>query len=218
MTWDTIKAEIDQTEWKISQYADDTTLFLDDEHSLSLVIQIIKMFTKCSGLKINKDKSEAIYIGVSSNFRHKCNIKWTSGDVKCLGVYINKNTSLANGHNINHNLEKIQSLIKIWSCRHLTLKGRVTIVNSLLIPQMLYIASVLHIPKWALTKFKTMITNFIWSNKPAKIKYTTLIAPINQGGLNLQDLQTKIQANKVTWIKLMINQHYQYPLEIIPPK
>jgi hypothetical protein len=28
---------IGQTEWKISQYADDTTLFLNDEHSLSLV-------------------------------------------------------------------------------------------------------------------------------------------------------------------------------------
>jgi hypothetical protein len=128
---------IGQTEWKISQYADDTTLFLNDEHSLSLVLLIIEMFAKCSGLKINKDKSEAIYIGVSSNFRHKCNIKWTSGDVKCLGVYINKNTNLANEHNINHKLEKIQSIIKIWSCRHLTLKGKVTIVNSLLIPQML---------------------------------------------------------------------------------
>jgi hypothetical protein len=96
------------------------------------------MFTKCSGLKINKDKSEAIYIGVSSNFRHKCKIKWTSGDVKCLGVYINKNTSLANEHNLNCKLEKVQSIIKIWSCRHLTLKGKVTIVNSLFIPQMLY--------------------------------------------------------------------------------
>jgi hypothetical protein len=56
-----------------------------------------------------------------------------------------------------------------------------------------------------------MITNFIWSNKPAKIKYTTLIAPINQGGLSLQDLQTKIQAKKITWIKLMINQHINTP-------
>ena len=33
-------------------------------------------------------------------------------------------------------------------------------------------------------------------DKPSKIKYTTLIAPIAQGGLQLQDLQTKIDANK----------------------
>jgi hypothetical protein len=63
----------------------------NDEHSLSLVLLIIEMFVKCSGLKINKDKSEAINIGVSSNFKHKCKIRWTSSDVKCLGVYINKN-------------------------------------------------------------------------------------------------------------------------------
>ena len=66
---------------------------------------------------------------------------------------------------------------------------------------MLYIASVIHIPKWAITKYNRLITNFIWDNEPPKIKYTTLIAPISQGGLNLQDLETKIKANKITWIK-----------------
>ena len=76
---------------------------------------------------------------------------------------------------------------------------------------MLYIASVIHIPKWAITKFKQMITSFIWSNKPAKIKYSTMIAPINRGGLQLQDLQTKIQANKISWIKLMINKQINTP-------
>jgi hypothetical protein len=30
------------------------------------------------------------------------------------------------------------------------------------------------------------------------MKYTTLIAAISQGGLNLQDLETKIKANKIT--------------------
>jgi hypothetical protein len=98
-------------------------------------------------------------------------------------------------------LEKIESLIKIWKCRSLTLKGKVTIVNSLMVTQMLYIASVIHIPKWAITKYNTLISSFIWDNKPPKIKYTTLIAPLELGGLKLQDLETKIKANKLTWIK-----------------
>jgi hypothetical protein len=38
--------KIGKTTWKISQYADDTTLFLNDEHSLSLVLLIIVMFAK----------------------------------------------------------------------------------------------------------------------------------------------------------------------------
>jgi hypothetical protein len=194
--------KIGDVECKIGQYADDTTLFLDDEQSLTLAPTIINMFSKCSGLKMNRDKSESMYIGISSNFRHKnSNIRWTNEFVKYLGVYVNKDNQKAATHNITLKLEKIQNLIKIWSSRYLTLKGKITIVNSLLLSQMLYIASTIHIPKWAITKYNQLITSFIWDNKPAKIKYTTLIAPIGKGGLNLQDLQTKIEANKISWIK-----------------
>jgi hypothetical protein len=76
---------------------------------------------------------------------------------------------------------------------------------------MLYIASVIHIPQWAIKQYNTLIRNFIWDNKPSKIKYTTLIAPIESGGLKLQDLQTKIEANKVTWVKNILNTTVQSP-------
>jgi hypothetical protein len=204
--------KIGQTICKISQYADDTTLFLNNENSLSLALRIIERFAKCSGLRINRDKSEAMHIGASSNFKHKiCNIKWTNEHIKCLGVYIHKEIDKAIEHNIQEKLDKIANIIKIWSCRHLTLKGKVTIVNSLLISQMLYIASVINIPQIAINKYNKMITNFIWNDKPAKIKYTTLIAPIAQGGLQLQDLETKIEANKITWIKNIMNKEIKTP-------
>jgi hypothetical protein len=133
---------------------------------------------------MNRDKSESIFIGASSNFRHKIQeIKWTNDNVKCLGVYINKNPEIAIKTNIKEKLEKIESIIKIWGCRHLTLKGKVVIANSLLLSQMLYIASVIHIPTWAIQSYNKLIANFIWDNKPPKIKYTTLIAPVATGGL-----------------------------------
>jgi hypothetical protein len=80
--------KIDNREYKISQYADDTCLFLEDDTSLKMVITVFQTFAKCSGLQINMDKSEAIWIGASSNYLHKpCNLKWTKG-ATCLGVYI----------------------------------------------------------------------------------------------------------------------------------
>jgi hypothetical protein len=154
--------KIGNTEWKISQYADDTTFFLNDEHSLSLVLLIIDLFAKCSGLRINRDKSEAMYIGVSSNFRHKVgNIKWSNNYIKCLGVYIYKDIDKAIQYNIREKLDKTQNIIKIWKCRHLTLKGKITIANSLLISQMMYVASVIYIPKWAIDEYNKIIRDFI---------------------------------------------------------
>jgi hypothetical protein len=100
------------------------------------------------------------YIGVSSNYKHKiCNIKWTNEHIKCLGVYIHKDLDKAIEYNIRKKLDKIANIIKIWNCRHLTLKGKVTIANS----------------------------------------------------LQLQDLQTKIEANKITWIKNIIKDEIKTP-------
>ena len=83
---------IQNQEFKISQYADDTCLYLSDQESLKAALIVIELFSKCSGLKINKDKSDAIWIGASSNFRHKtCGLRCPKKPVKCLGVSLCNN-------------------------------------------------------------------------------------------------------------------------------
>ena len=79
---------IGEMEFKILQYANDTCLFMANEASLKTALTVFQIFAKCSGLNINKDKSESIWIGDSSNYLHKpFNLKWTKG-VICLGVYV----------------------------------------------------------------------------------------------------------------------------------
>lgn len=54
--------KISDTEFKISQLADDTTCFLSDEESGFEVLNIMQTFHSFSGLKINLNKTEAIWI------------------------------------------------------------------------------------------------------------------------------------------------------------
>jgi hypothetical protein len=75
----------------------------------------------------------------------------------------------------------------------------------------MYLASVIHTPKWAIDEYNKIIRDFIWNDKPSKIKYATLIAPISLGGMQLQDLQSKIEANKITWIKNICNTSIKTP-------
>ena len=132
-------------QWKIGQYADDTCLFMNDENSLSLALLLIELFAKASGLCMNRDKSEAIAIGTSSNYRHKVKqIKISTDSIRYLGILINADAEKMSTENFNLKLQKIENLIKIWACRYLTLKGKITIVNSLLITQMCYISSVIY--------------------------------------------------------------------------
>ena len=107
--------KINGIEFKISQYADDTCLFLSDQKSLKAAPDIIKFFTTCSGRKINMDKSEAMWIGASSNYHHKPHrLTWTTDTVKTLGIHIGTDLQRMTDKNFKECLERIQNLLELW--------------------------------------------------------------------------------------------------------
>ena len=55
---------MNDTEFKISQFADDTSVFLDgSDESLNNTLEELDKFAKISGLKINYDKTQLVWIG-----------------------------------------------------------------------------------------------------------------------------------------------------------
>ncbi len=155
-------------------------------------------------MKINRDKSEAIWIGASSNFRHKpCGLKWTHDFVKCLGIYIGQNVSKALEYNYSEKLKKVENLLHLWSSRPLTLKGKITVVQSLIIPQILYLCAVLYTPESVINKLHELIIKFVWNGKNPKVKHTTMIGNVEDGGLKLPDVKAKIKAIKLAWLQRM---------------
>ena len=91
-------------------------------------------------------------------------------------------------------IKSIKNLVDTWCLRKLTLKGKIIIANTTLISQMIYAGTVLQPPKWVIEQYKTMLMNFIWNKKPAKVKYACMINIISEDGMKLQDLATKINA------------------------
>ena len=72
---------IDGLEIKLGQYADDTQIFLDgSEEALDSTLTVLEEFTSLSGLKINMEKTKAVWIGsmINSNLRlcSKYNLDW----------------------------------------------------------------------------------------------------------------------------------------------
>ena len=55
------------------------------------------------------------------------------------------------------------------------------------------------------TEVKKLIMNFIWDDKPSKIRYDVLIQPVNKGGLGLIDLETKCKSLCLNWINRYLN-------------
>ena len=83
--------QINNKEFKLSQYADDTQLLLDcSEISLKEALGTLKQYYIMSGLKINVDKTRALWIGSLSNSEETlCNeypLDWSQKPLKALGV------------------------------------------------------------------------------------------------------------------------------------
>ena len=79
------------------------------------------------------------------------------------------------------------------------------IVNNLIVPLLLYPASIIYTPLNVVKELKNLITNFIWNGGSPKVAYNNLIQSINMGGLKLVDIESKIKALKLTWITRLVN-------------
>jgi hypothetical protein len=141
-------------------------------------------------------------IGASSNYKHKnLGIKWPSTSIKCLGVYINNDTDKICQENLELVINKCENILNMWNIQKLTLKGKVLICNTLVTPHILYLSSIMHVPSKIIKKLQDMIVEFVWNGKPPKVKYKCMINRIEQGGLKLQDIDSKIKSLKLKWIK-----------------
>ena len=198
--------DIDGVTITISQLADDTTLFLKDKMSVVNVFTMLKHFEMSAGLKLNKEKSEIIILGSDTdcNICTVCGVHVVQDPIKVLGIWITKDTDKISDINFKERIEKLSHLLNMWKQRKLTLKGKVTIVNSLALSQIMYVASVLYVPPDVIEEVNKLMLNFLWKKK-VHVKHSTVVAPISCGGLRMPDFAYKVKASKVMWIKRLLS-------------
>ena len=216
--------KIQDQEMKISQYADDTSVFLSaDSANLKETVDLFTKFRQISGLKINLDKTEVLRIGSIANtnvtYWPESNLRWTNGPVKILGINVtpNKKELLEVNYHPKHN--KLKNLYNLWQQRHLSLKGKITIIKSLGISQLIYLMGNIPSPPVQLCK-DVQSTNFkfIWNDKQDRIKRQILCMDYKDGGLRMKDVSCLDKSLKISWIKRLMTQsagtNWRYLLEV----
>ncbi len=113
----------DSEQMVISQFADDTTLFLSDTESLTTCLTFIEKFGDSSGLKLNKEKSEAFWIGSNTGSNAKpLKLKWTDC-IKCLDIWSGPNVEGIIEMNYKEKLQNIKTSLNIWAQQNFSLQG-----------------------------------------------------------------------------------------------
>ena len=179
------------TECKISQYADDTTFILDgSQPSFSRSLYLLYNFALISGHRVNYEKTEAPWMGSckSSEITLPSSkpILWAN-KVYALGVCFSALEDTPAHISFSEKMDKLQSILNSWSARRLTLLGKITIIKSLAVSQIVYVMSSLPSHHKILHEINSILYDFLWDSKGDKIKRTEMINDYDTGGLKMID-------------------------------
>ena len=194
----------------LSQFADDTTVFLDyDQRSLNELCRTLTHVEQNLGLKVSYDKTNVYRVGtlVKSNARlyTQQNFRWTHENIDILGVKLS-----CDGEPVRENFDKIVEKIKLvcetWYNRKLSLMGKILVINSLMGSLFVYkMSTMLYIEEYDIIKIEKLFHNYLWGGRRARISMKTLQKKKTQGGLRLVNLRLKQDALLIKWVTLLEN-------------
>jgi hypothetical protein len=187
---------------KLLQMADDTTIFINNHQDVGKVLRLLKAFSKVSGLKTNIEKTIAYLLGPIKPPTHgqpDFGLVWKTLPISLLGIVITNDENISIHENFKKKIESINALTNIWSSRNLSMKGKLTIIKSLLIPKLVYPCTILNTPNTLIKEVDNILTKFLWNWKQPKIRKDVLIRTISNGGLKSPCFDCKIEAWKCKW-------------------
>ena len=72
--------------------------------------------------------------------------------------------------NLDDRIKKLNTILNIWRTRNLSLKGKITIIKTLAIPQIQFLFNMIYIPDNIIKQIDNLVYIFLWNSKPPKIK------------------------------------------------
>ena len=199
------------TEYKLIQYADDTTIILDgSEKSLKAALSLVNQFSKFSGLKPNYNKTCCVKIGsirsAELNFVNRYDIQWSQDPFTFLGITFTDNLAGMIDLNYADKINSIRKMISAWSKRNISTIGRITVVKTLLLPKLIHLFMSLPTPGDNILKeINTLFFNYIWNSKVDRVARKCITKDYSDGGLKMINLQFFCKSLKITWIRRLEN-------------
>ena len=160
---DIIGIDINGSVIKSGQFADDLwTVTPASKQNVDNILRELLAFQSFSGLRINMEKCAILKIGPFWKSDAKFyTMKQSEGPVKILGYWIHPDKQTMYEYNFEKTLEKVNTIMKSWKDRNVTIFGKVTIVNTLINSLSAHKLMALPTPpKSFFVKYKTKIIEF----------------------------------------------------------
>lgn len=187
---------------KCLQYADDTVVFLSGQTDENNLMDALKSFSSATGGKINTNKSEGF--NLSDNVLHdtRTDFVWNpkGSYFEYLGIPFGDEQSTF----WNRLIEKINKTATMWNKSLISLAGKVTVCNTLLLSKVTYVMRHCEVPSQIMMSLKQIINNFVCTPR-TKYKLRQLHQLPENGGFNLINLETSNTILTLRWWNELIS-------------
>ena len=180
------------------------------QESMKQLMYILQTFYKMSGLKVNEEKTRALwFVSMSMSKKkkyHKHDLNREQKPLKILGVTFTADVSNVWEYNAEDIINKINILINNWSKRKLTLPGKITLMKSLMLAKFTHLFLALPNPPRELIKMlqRAFYKFFYGITVQQESVEKNIVKNIKAGGLRMINVSSFITALKVSWLRTLI--------------
>jgi hypothetical protein len=182
----------------ILQYADDTLCIGDATvENLWVIKSVLRGFEMASGLKVNFWKSCIMGVNVPQDFLTMAsdflNCRIGRFPFKYLGLPVGANPRLATTW--SPLLDAIKKRLGSWGNRHVSLGGRIVLLNAVLNAIPIFFLSYMKMPMKVWREVVRIQRNFLWGGLSKKtsicwVKWEDVCKPKREGGLGVRNMRT----------------------------
>ena len=192
--------QIEQEKFVSAHYMDDSTIIIKQNRCFKEVIKELSDYENASGAKINYQKTKGLWTGSWKGRRNTpLDIKWTSKNVKNLGVYFgNEDPAQMTFDDIIPNVCK---RFHYWKSFKLSTIGKARNIEIFIASTLVYAIKFYTIPEKTEKYIQNEIFNF--ANYPQKgktIAQQEMWRLKENGGIKLPNIRIKSQISKVKWL------------------
>ncbi len=197
-------------------FADDTMTYLSEEDRFEDLAEILEHWCKASGAKFNHNKTVVLPMGSAAYRERVLETRKFNPDLTALpedihiapdgeptwilGAFVGNNVDQATPW--TPILEKIDKTLSTWDKTHPTIHGRCLLIQIVVSGMTQYLTRVQGMPKSVVDHLKLTICTFTWDNeRKSPVKADTMSAPIEEGGVQLMDLELQNKAILVMRLK-----------------
>jgi hypothetical protein len=197
---------------EFSAFVDDSTVFLSQAQQIPRVMEIVEAFGRISGLKVQPTKSHLIFLNTAIAVEQYAGIPVLAhGEtVRYLGYDVG--TGALENINWANRIRAIQRRLATATKVATSVDNRVTILNVIMLPSLLFTAAVFDMPTWAATQLRNLQKQFLWHSGTGtgasrhKVTPGLVFTPRQAGGMGLASIQLACKTQRVKHAMLWLLQ------------